>query len=473
MSKQRKKDPSRGAASNNENNDYDNENNATTKTKTKTASKGDNCNENESVHSSEMDTKTKLMSAAGEPAASSRSGSPSKSSSGAPNVSENTGSKKLLAIVMQQNSQLEREIQRLHAEIDEITKGVLKRGYLYKFRDREISFASKWGLRYFVLQGSTISYFVDDKELRPRRSFNLVGCIVKDEGPSKHGGHYHVFSIYYPVEYEPEDQSPPTGEENLVGSLLLRLSSENKAEAAQWIALLRKACAKEPVVPQILGLHVPAPSKDQPHSECLHVDTDTTVSTTDDWTHAALDEIEEMIGSSHDGSTDKQAAEHPAGNDVVSEIAKEALDRVRSATLILQQSQSRSSLAANVGGADGLLPPGAKSITLDSSDSLRPFSPSSSDMRLKVSASGKSLLRMADHEAAAAAANPQHAGKKPSSKSDTDKKRRFPASKPIHVGSRFSPLSAESRPSEQNYRGFFNLVSLVLLVIGGVVSPSI
>ena len=48
-------------------------------------------------------------------------------------------------------------------ELDEVTKGVMKRGYLNKWRDREISYASKWGLRYFVLKGNLLSYFMDDR----------------------------------------------------------------------------------------------------------------------------------------------------------------------------------------------------------------------------------------------------------------------------------------------------------------------
>ena len=77
---------------------------------------------------------------------------------------------------------MEREITRLNKELDEATKGVLMRGYLYKFRDRDISFASKWGLRYFLLQGKSLSYFIDENESRPRRTIDLSGCSIRDEG---------------------------------------------------------------------------------------------------------------------------------------------------------------------------------------------------------------------------------------------------------------------------------------------------
>jgi hypothetical protein len=366
--------------------------------------------------------------------------------------------KALLGVVMQQNSQLEREIQRLHAEIDEITKGVLKRGFLYKFREREISFASKWALRYFVLQGKTISYFADDKDLRPRRSFDVTGCIVKDEGPTKGGAAYHVFSIYYPVEIDPhavsmdDDHSEDdnAGGGGLVGSLLLRLSSESKAEAAQWIATLRKACAKDvPIlfarlpdyshIPDTAIINSPINSISAAISSDASKDADDN-KIAEDWAHASLDEIEDAL--------ENAKSSHQIPKDVEG-IAKETLERMRASTLVLQQSLSRSSL---VSVDEPKYSTAAEIVFTYSGPTPRPMSPDVT-AGLKVSRSGRSLIRLAEganHD------NKHGAGTATTTKSD--KKRRFPASKPIHVGSRFSPLSAESRPSEQNYRGFFNLV---------------
>ena len=115
------------------------------------------------------------------------------------------------------------------------------RGYLYKFRDREISFASKWSLRYFLLQGNTLSYFLDDSELRPRRTINLTGCIVREEGTKKNGL-YHCFSIsWFPDEGSvDEDDNNSDGTDN--GSVLFRLSSTKRAEALQWVRVLEDAC---------------------------------------------------------------------------------------------------------------------------------------------------------------------------------------------------------------------------------------
>lgn len=66
-----------------------------------------------------------------------------------------------IIVLVKQNVLLQKEIERLHQELDSITSGIHIKGYLYKWRDREITFASKWGLRYFVLQGKSrvLSYF--------------------------------------------------------------------------------------------------------------------------------------------------------------------------------------------------------------------------------------------------------------------------------------------------------------------------
>ena len=133
-------------------------------------------------------------------------------------------------IILLQNAQLEKEVNRLCNELDEVTKGVLKRGYLYKWRDREISFASKWGLRYFILTGSSLSYFVDDREHRPRRTIDLSNCFVRDEGV-KQNGKYYVFGVYLNSDYENDNNN-----------LLLRLSCGSASEAKQWIEMLHTAC---------------------------------------------------------------------------------------------------------------------------------------------------------------------------------------------------------------------------------------
>lgn len=316
----------------------------------------------------------------------------------------------LVQILMNQNSQLEREIQRLNQELDESTSGIIKRGYLHKFRDREISYASRWGLRFFVLQGRNLSYYIDDRELRPRRTIDLTGCLIKDDGPTK-GGLYHVFSIYWPVADDP----------TTAGNLLLRVSSENHDDAAQWIFMLRKAASTEDVVDPstVNDLRAEETEVSKKTDKLSKVDESNVSEEGDDWGNTAIE-----------------------GDD---EITVSTLKRVKSSNKILERSQSR----------QGLM----KSDSIDGKD--------------KVGTPKNNLVnrhKKNDHTTTGkknAATTPQLPEKK------HDHNRQFPASKPIHVDSKASPLSSEVRPSEQNYRGFFNLVSLSSLFLFLFVSTSI
>lgn len=300
---------------------------------------------------------------------------------------------------MKQNAQLEREITRLNLELDETTKGILKRGYLFKFRDREISFASKWGLRYFVLQGKNISYYIDDRELRPRKTFSIEGCIVRDDGVKK--GRYHILSVYWPS-VENSDE---------VGNLLLRLSTDRREDAIQWMYMLDQACA----------VHEPDISLTN-ESETTIFDTVNEMNPTDSgetWSDNPID-TEVLL---KDGNSDSHR------------MTIETLKRVKSSSLILQKSMSRSAALSKLSLGD--IPP-----TLGSHSKV-------SQLRVKIPS--RSL-------------NEPHVRAQPGNSKQILsaaelRRRRFPASKPIHTEAKFSPLSSEVRPGEQNYRGFFNLVS--------------
>lgn len=217
-----------------------------------------------------------------------------------------------IAILLKQNWQMEREISRLIHELDEATKGVLMRGYLYKFRDREISFASKWALRYFLLQGSSLSYFVDESERRPRRTIDLTTCSIRDEGPTKNGQHY-IFSILCADSYD-----DIAIDSEYSGNVLLRLSSGSRAEAAQWIRALSLACAGGNSDPDFSG--------DQPDIGSNLID-----------------------GPELSGAT---------GAGLLHSLSVETMRRVQSSTQILQKSLSRLGLA-QIDPSFGLLKPAA------------------------------------------------------------------------------------------------------------------
>lgn len=138
-----------------------------------------------------------------------------------------------LDLVLKQNAALENAIRSLTSELEDATTGILMRGYLHKWRDRMISFASSWGLRYFVLQGNILSYYGDEHDRHPRKTIELVDCIVLDEGKTKNQKH-HIFSVVLKGAVD-ASRGPQSG-------ALIRMSSDNEAEAMQWIQMLGKAC---------------------------------------------------------------------------------------------------------------------------------------------------------------------------------------------------------------------------------------
>lgn len=87
--------------------------------------------------------------------------------------------------------------------------------------------------RYITLQGHILSYFNDEKDRHPRRTIDLRTCFILNEGLTKNKQH-HIFSICSTTLNE-DNRGPHSG-------ALLRLSSNNAAEAMQWINLLEKAC---------------------------------------------------------------------------------------------------------------------------------------------------------------------------------------------------------------------------------------
>jgi len=314
-----------------------------------------------------------------------------------------------IAILLKQNWQMEREISRLIHELDEATKGVLMRGYLYKFRDREISFASKWGLRYFLLQGTSLSYFVDESERRPRRTINLTSCSIRDEGVTKSGQHY-IFSIICADRFD-----DITIDSEQSGNVLLRLSSSSRAEANQWIRALSVACAGDNKEPDL--------SNDTPDIGSNLID-----------------------GPELNNST--------TGPGLLHSLSMETIRRVQSSTMILQKSLSRLGLVqldASLGLSKSL------SVTADNPPTGGSATGGALDSSLKKSRGGQTVrsLPPLTEVQAAGDTQSQHVSK------GKDKSRLFPGSKPIHMETKASPLSSDntSRGSERSFRGFFNLVS--------------
>lgn len=270
------------------------------------------------------------------------------------------------------NAELEEEIERLYLELEEQTNGILKRGYLYKWRDREISFASKWGLRYFTLQGHILSYYLDDKDPRPRSTVNLSNCTIRWEGEKKNG-QFHVFSIY-----TGGDSAAATAGHHEESNLLLRLSSESGVEAQLWVEVLQQACN---VGRQVVG---------QPTA------TTTTATTTPP---------PSSVGSSLDNSS--------------------------SSSMLLRRTVSKHNIQRSKSGG---------TLHNDSAPVSAPGSPGRAPAATGLATKHTHSRR---------------------------KVHPFPASRPIHTRSKSSPLSVDVRQGEQNYRGFFNL-GLIIMVLAHV-----
>ena len=131
---------------------------------------------------------------------------------------------------------------RLSDELDNATQAIVNRGHLYKWREIEFSWATNWVKRYFTLQGSTLSYYGEENERRPKRTIDLSRCVVRYDGTKKKGM-FHVFSIYLVNQKEEDDGD----DDSTHLSLLMRLSSDDKAEAMQWIDVLEQGCAVEEI----------------------------------------------------------------------------------------------------------------------------------------------------------------------------------------------------------------------------------
>jgi diacylglycerol O-acyltransferase-1 len=314
-------------------------------------------------------------------------------------------------ILLKQNDQLEKEVEKLCTELDQATQGVHKTGYLYKYREREIYYAPKWGLRYFVLQGNKLSYYGDEHERRPRRTIDLSKCSVRVEGTKKNGL-YSVFSIYL-------------RDESLEDSLVLRLSSDNSVDAAQWIDMMEQACAfEEEEEHRTLdsenerlfsptNLDFPLDPKLQPPGETAGL---------------SLDEVLPNI---------KDGEGNNADDDSAALISPVMLQRVKSSSKVLQKAQSR--LSSSSSSATTLT---KRNLTSSSS--------------AETTKSGSKLSHLADIPAM------QPKSHKRSSAHDKKETKAFPAYKPMHLHNAPSPLSSETRPGEYNYRGFFNLMVIIL-----------
>jgi hypothetical protein len=321
-----------------------------------------------------------------------------------------------MEVLLLQNAALEKEVERLNSELDEATFGVQKKGYLYKWREREIYYAAKWGLRYFMLQGSKISYYGNDHDNRPRRTIDLTNCYVRDEGKKKG---YHIFSIYLGKTTASEADNP------LDSSLLLRMSAESSAEALQWIDMLEQGCALNDG--SFPPLNSPSPSfvhyEPTPAGGSLSTASPSRSSSPLKSPGTRRQESGDDWGQHVIRSTDDLTAlpQQDVSTMDSSQISSGTLERVRSSSRVLQKSLSRQTLARRV--MTNRLPHNV-------SDGQVSPARDSTPKRTR----GKGIHKT------------------------------FPPFKPMHVQSQTSPLSPDVSKVDINFRGFFNLGVIILLI---------
>lgn len=322
-------------------------------------------------------------------------------------------------LILEQNAALEREVAKLCHQLDEVTMGIQKRGYLYKWREREISFASKWMMRYVVLQKNILSYYADDKDSRPLRTINLDNCEVRDEGTKKNG-QFRVFSVYL---HSSMDN---------VSNLVIRMSTDSPSEADLWMDALKRACNFNNESDNLSLEHSVSEAHDDPKPEDSSSQYDVDNGSIDDQ-QSTRDEsepgsplrIDAVAANSLASPSTNQSNSEPMSPIFNSENASRyfppsVVKRVLSSSRILQKSMSRTSLAAK------------QFFSISPSKSRDNLQSQSKDGGVKAPAN---VIR-----------------------------RSFPASKPIHVAPKYSPLSSEIRPGEINYRGFFNLGVIILVL---------
>ena len=215
----------------------------------------------------------------------------------------------------------------------------------------------------------------------------MTKCIVKDEGTKK-SGTYHVFGIYLSdITYC--DRGPSS-------SVLLRLSTDNHAEAEQWMSLLQLACQlndSPTSTTQIETLENTNPMRLTGYS------TESTSATNRSHKSQSCNSLSLI-----------SAQITPPINFDSSDFSSRTKDRVEAASMTLRKSRSRRLLT--------------DSTTHLSAADVAPTSP----------------------------VNKSSLSKKTAKKKSKSSSRSYPASKPIHTQCMPSPLSSDVRPGEQNYR---------------------
>ncbi|GFR48231.1 hypothetical protein Agub_g10092, partial [Astrephomene gubernaculifera] len=130
---------------------------------------------------------------------------------------------------------LQKEVEQLRAANEQLKEQLAARAvhlgeYLFKWRAVALPLlGSEWELRYWVLRGSSLSYFrsARDTGFSPREEFSVLGCYVAWEGQRGGTGRYWALSLL--------DRG---------GSLLVRLAAPSREAGERWLGALQQAGAE-------------------------------------------------------------------------------------------------------------------------------------------------------------------------------------------------------------------------------------
>jgi len=412
-------------------------------------------------------------------------------------------------ILLIQNEQLESELARLCGELQEVTQGVMYRGYLFKWRERDISYASKWVRRFFVLHGNKLSYYASERDDRPRRTIDMTKCVVRDEGTKKQGL-YHVFAVYYS---DAHVRSILRGEfrgdvdvGTTAAEVLIRLSTQTRGDALQWMSMLEMAS-------------VAVAGERQPEEEIREATAAAAAVSSDSGRRRRV-----LGGGGGDGGGEEDCMPSfalPLGPRLRSISTEAPLDHTDPDLLVgvdfspagttprlmkvlsaQEVSLSLASAAASAaagggGGAGAAAGTGAGALNID-----LPLSPHTLSRVKNSHAALQQAGRMHSRRSFTCSADSQRIeggeGRVPGGSGDGDgdgdgvkgvkgtserglkssglestsstvprkafEPSSFPGSKAIHVERRVSPLSAEAKPHDQNFRGFLHLAMIIVVV---------
>ena len=281
-----------------------------------------------------------------------------------------------------------------------------KSGYLFKWQDRSIGWGgTKWALRYVALDRGRISYYYSHLETSPRYVLSLRGCAIQDEGWKRNRRHKSTRKKFS-LSGSKDDDEPPLDEP---GAYFFVFSICHRPDSAQFVTSMNTSPGSSSSLDYVPLLRFSTPSLAEKtqwikllSEACAYCETDAFLT-------------EEAARNAEEEQRRRQQME-----------LAEAMPQAERGTLPRIYFAQAHTPNDGKGRGHGLV-----------------RRPSLSKLPNASLYRSQSKSRDAD-------------------KAETGSVKGYPPSKPMHRGTAPSFLSSEA--SEQNYRGFFNLAMIILIV---------